>query len=247
MFSLEICYGYDKWGAEDLRMAEQEESAHPAPGIADQRRGQMLRAALDVISERGFADTRIADIADRIGISPALVIYYFKTKDQLLTEAIRHYEDTWYAEGQRRMDKLGTAAERLEEFVAMNLLPDRDPDLDGNWQLWLDFWAQAARNADVALVRRNYDERWREVIVSLVRAGQKAGEFSDIDPHPFSIFVSALLDGLTIQIALDDPVVDPMSAYELCMRYVADRLGFHWTPSGSGRMTAAAARTGAGR
>src|SRR5216683_412472 len=132
MFSLEICYGYDKWGAEDLRMAEQEESAHPAPGIADQRRGQMLRAALDVISERGFADTRIADIAERIGISPALVIYYFKTKDQLLTEAIRHYEDTWYAEGQRRMDKLGTAAERLEEFVAMNLLPDRDPDLAGS-------------------------------------------------------------------------------------------------------------------
>jgi len=84
-------------------MAEQEESAHAAPGIADQRRGQMLRAALDVITERGFADTRIADIAERIGISPALVIYYFKTKDQLLTEAIRHYEDTWYTEGKRRL------------------------------------------------------------------------------------------------------------------------------------------------
>ncbi len=52
-----------------------------AAGIADQRRDQMLSAALDVISERGFADTRIADIAERIGISPALVIYYFKTKD----------------------------------------------------------------------------------------------------------------------------------------------------------------------
>ena len=57
----------------------------------------MLRAALEVISERGFADTRIADVAERAGVSPALVIYYFKTKDQLLTEAIRHYEDTWYA------------------------------------------------------------------------------------------------------------------------------------------------------
>ena len=98
-----------------------------AAGIADQRRDQMLSAALDVISERGFADTRIADIAERIGISPALVIYYFKTKDQLLTEAIRHYEDTWYAEGKLRMDALPTAAARLEEFVAMNLLPDRRP------------------------------------------------------------------------------------------------------------------------
>jgi len=228
-------------------MTEQAESAPARPGIADQRRGQMLHAALDVISERGFADTRIADIAERIGISPALVIYYFKTKDQLLTEAIRHYEDTWYAEGQRRMAALPTAARRLEEFVAMNLLPDPDPDLESNWQLWLDFWAQAARNADVAVVRRKSDERWREVIVSLVRAGQEAGEFADVDAHPFSIFVSALLDGLTIQIALDDPVVDPVSAYELCMRYVADHLGFPWTPSHRERVTAPAVRAGAGR
>src|SRR5690242_20376394 len=161
--------GVEPGGSEPGRV----EPGQAGPGIADQRRGQMLRAALDVISERGFADTRIADIAERIGISPALVIYYFKTKDQLLTEAIRHYEDAWYAEGRRRMARLGSAAERLEEFVAMNLLPDPDPELDGtNWTLWLDFWAQAARNADVAAVRRKSDERWRDVIVSLVVAGQ---------------------------------------------------------------------------
>lgn len=192
----------------------------------------MLTAALDVISERGFADTRIADIAERIGISPALVIYYFKTKDQLLTEAIRHYEAAWYSEGKRRMDALPTSAKRLEEFVAMNLLPDSDPELDGNTQLWLDFWVQAARNADVAELRRTSDERWREVIVSLVRAGQAAGEFVSLDPHPFSIFISALLDGLTVQIALNDPVVDPVSAFELCMRHIASHLGFEWVPSG---------------
>lgn len=215
-------------------------------GIADQRRGQMLTAALDVISERGFAETRIADIAERIGISPALVIYYFKTKDQLLTEAIRHYEDVWYAEGKRRMDALPTSAKRLEEFVAMNLLPDSNPELDGDSQLWLDFWVQAARNPDVAVLRRESDERWREVIVSLVRAGQAAGEFASIDPHPFSIFVSALLDGLTVQIALDDPVVDPVSAFELCMRYAADHLDFEWAPSGRSYGNAAAKHAGTG-
>ncbi len=81
-----------------------------AAGTAEQRRAQMLAAALEVISERGFADTRIADVAERAGVSPALVIYYFKTKDQLLTEAIRHYDDSWYAVGQRRMAELSTAA-----------------------------------------------------------------------------------------------------------------------------------------
>jgi len=225
-------------------MTEQPERHEPAPGgpgIADQRRGQMLHAALEVISERGFADTRIADIAERIGISPALVIYYFKTKDQLLTEAIRYYEDAWYAECTRRMDQLATAADRLEELVAMMLLPDRDVVADDS-KLWLDFWAQAARNPDVASTRRKSDDRWRDVITSVVHAGQKAGEFADIDPVPFAVFLSALLDGLTIQVALDDPVVDPLSAYELCMRYIADRLGFQWTLGDRERGAASAAR-----
>ena len=228
-------------------MTEQAGRAAAGPGIANQRRGQMLHAALAVISERGFADTRIADIADRIGISPALVIYYFKTKDQLLTEAIRYYEDSWYADGKRRMDELPTAALRLEEFVAMNLLPNGDADLQSDWQLWLDFWVQAARNADVASVRSKSDERWREVLVALVLAGQEAGEFASIDPGSFAIFLSALLDGLTVQIALGDAVVDPVSAFELCMRYIADHLGFDWAPSGRAYGSIPMVPDGAGR
>ena len=119
-----------------------------APPIS--RREQMLRAALEVIAERGYADTRIADVAERTGISPALVIYYFKTKDQLLTEAIRYLENIWYADGQRRMAELPTAAARIEEIVAMSCLPEADAEPRSSWTLWLDFWALAARNPEVA-------------------------------------------------------------------------------------------------
>jgi AcrR family transcriptional regulator len=204
------------------------------PGTADQRREQMLHAALEVISARGYADTRIADVAERAGVSPALVIYYFKTKDQLLTEAIRYYEDNWYAVGQSRMAGLSTAAQRLEEFVAMSTLTDADPEPEGSWQLWLDFWAQAARNTEVAGVRQKSDERWRDIIAALVQTGQEAGEFREIDVASFAVYLSTLLDGLTIQIALNDPVVDSLRAFELSMRFVADQLGFNWTP-GRGR------------
>jgi hypothetical protein len=145
------------------------------------------------------------------------------------------------------MAELPTAARRLEEFVAMNLLPDGDQELASGWQLWLDFWVQAARNADVASVRQKSDERWREVIVSLVVTGQEAGEFAPVDPEPFAIFLSALLDGFTVQIALGDPVVDPMSAFELCMRYIADHLGFEWVPGGREHGAGRAAADGPGR
>ena len=203
---------------------------------AGERRQQMLRAALDVIVERGYADTRIADVAERTGTSPALVIYYFKTRDQLLTEAIRYSEDTWYAEYVRRMEEIPTAPGRLAELIAMFCLPGTDPAPRSEWLLWLDLWALSPRNPGVATVRRKFDERWRETISSTVLSGQESGEFSSaVDAAEFAVTLSALLDGMAVQIALEDPDVPPSRAYDLAMRYAAGQLGFTWDSSASGR------------
>ena len=201
-----------------------------SPGTADQRREQMLQAALEVMAERGYAETRIADVAERAGTSPALVIYYFKTKDQLLTEAIRYSEDNWYAAGTSRMAAIPTAAGQLEELVAMSCLPEADAEPNSSWGLWLDLWAQAVRHPEVAGVRQKFDERWRETISSLVLAGQEAGEFGPVDPADFAIALSALLDGFAVQIALSDTEVSPHRAFELSMRFAAKELGFDWAP-----------------
>ena len=199
-------------------------------GAGEQRRAQMLRAALEVIVERGYADTRIADVAERTGTSPALVIYYFKTRDQLLTEAIRYSEDSWYAEHLRRMEEIPTAAGRLTELIAMTCLPGTDPEPRSYWLLWLDLWALSPRSPGVAAVREKSDERWREAIRSIVLAGQEAGEFAPVDAEDFTITLSALLDGFAVQIALEDSLVPPPRAYDLAMRFAAGRLGFDWQP-----------------
>ena len=201
-------------------------------GTADQRREQMLRAAVEVIIERGYSDSRIADVAERAGTSPALVIYYFKTKDQLLTEAIRFAEDLWYEAGTLRMAAIPTAAGRLEEIVAMSCLPEEDPDSPNSWVLWLDLWAQALRHPEVATVRQKFDDRWRQTIYSLVVEGQEAGEFGPVDAADFAVMLSALLDGLAVQIVLGDPAADAAKAFELSMSFTAGQLGFAWTPGG---------------
>ena len=84
--------------------------------VADVRRDQMLVAAAHLIAERGFSDTRIADVAERVGASPALVIYYFGTKDSLLTEALRWSERSFYA-----------AVEDMLQQTPKLRGPDREP------------------------------------------------------------------------------------------------------------------------
>ena len=97
--------------------------------------------------------------------------------------------------------------------------------------MWLDLWALSPRSPGVAAVRQKSDERWREAIRSIVLAGQEAGEFAPVDADDFTITLAGLLDGLAVQIALEDPEVPPQRAYELAMRFAAGQLGFDWKPA----------------
>src|ERR1700745_1615595 len=207
------------------------EQAGNAAGRAEQGRGPMLRAAVEVIVERCYPDTRITDVAERAGASPALVIYYFKTRDQLLTEALRYSEDRWYATATGRMEAISTSAGQLEEFIAVMCLPEQEGGAEASWLLWLDLWAQSPRNPAVAAIRQKIDERWRETIRTLVLTGQEAGEFAAVDADDFAAAVSALLYGFVVPIALDDTAVGPARAFELSMQFASGRLGFRWNRS----------------
>ena len=213
-----------------------EEGKHPGGSDAtgDTRREEMLRAAIDVIGERGFADTRIADVAERAGSSPALVIYYFQTKDNLLTEAVRLAEDLWYDFGYRRMAAVSGAVERLEVIIDTSFQSAADVGFPDLGSLWVELWARSLRHPDVARVRQEFDARWRRVIADVVTQGQTSGEFAPIDPDEFATALSALIDGLAVQLALSDPAVDPPTALAIAMRYAADRLGVVWSPADRG-------------
>lgn len=188
----------------------------------------MLRAAAELIGERGFSDTRISDVARRAGASSALVIYYFSTKDRLLTEALRWSEDAFYAGVTRELDDLSTARERLELLVRRTCVPAGSAQSPGSWGLWFDLWAQALRHPEVAKDRIALDQRWRDTIAGVVRTGQEAGELGAVDAEEFGVTFAVLLDGLSIQVALRDPVVDPERAFGIAMDFAARELEVAW-------------------
>jgi AcrR family transcriptional regulator len=197
-----------------------------AEAVADQRRDQMLVAAAELIAERGFADTRIADVANRVGASPALVIYYFGTKDKLLTEALRYSEQSFYTVADDLLSSPSTMVGRLETLVRLTCVPQAKHEVAGAWGLWFDVWAQAFRHPEVKKDRLELDQRWRAMVADVVRAE----EIGVVDPEEFAVAFTALLDGLSIQVALGDPVVDSAVAYRIAMTFAARALSFAWQP-----------------
>ena len=203
--------------------------------VADVRRDQMLAAASTLIAERGFHDTRIADVAKRVGASPALVIYYFGTKDSLLTEALRWSERSFYAATEEMLHTTDKLRDRLGILIEWTLVADRQQNLTGDWGLWFDLWAQAFRHPEVKKNRAELDAQWRDLIKRVIQAGVDAGEIEPLDVETFAIMWGSLLDGLVVQVALDDPVVNVDRARAIVLGVAHKELGLSVAPSRSAR------------
>ncbi|MBB3605591.1 AcrR family transcriptional regulator [Mycolicibacterium sp. BK556] len=197
--------------------------ADPAPATENNeaRRIQMLRAAAELICERGFSETRISDVAKRAGVSSALVIYYFGTRDRLLVDALRYSEESFYEAAEQMLAEVPSLRDRLSLLIQWTCVPEGTNEIPGAWGLWFDLWAQAFRHDEVKAGRVELDARWRRMIVDAVESAELE---SDVDARIFALEFSALLDGLSIQVALEDPEVDSKVAYDIAMRFAEREL-----------------------
>jgi len=202
--------------------------AEPAPATENNegRRIQMLQAAAELICERGFSETRIADVAKRAGVSSALVIYYFGTRDRLLVDALRHSEESFYEAAETMLAEVSSLRERLSLLIRWTCVPEGDgaDEIPGAWGLWFDLWAQAFRHDEVKAGRIELDARWRRMIIDALDSAESGERNAKVDARMFALEFAALLDGLSIQVALEDPDVDSEVAYQIAMRFAEREL-----------------------
>ena len=196
------------------------------PKLTQKRRTQMLEAAAEVIGERGLCDTRIADVAKRAGLSPALVVYYFGSKEKLLTEALTYAEDLFYIEAFHDLTSITGASERMVRLIELACPPAESREVAGYWALWVELWSRALRDPEAARKREALDRRWRNTIAEVVVEGQRGGEFGPCDANRFATYLSALMDGLALQVSLRDSEVSSEWMREMCLNAAAQQLGF---------------------
>ena len=217
------------------------EAAPPTEGN-EARRQAMLQAAAELISERGFGETRIADVAKRAGTSSGLVIYYFGTRDRLLVDALRFSEEAFYDAATRLLGEVLDFRKRLSMLVEWSCVPQLPGEVSGAWGLWLDLWATALRHPEVREARVELDGRWRDLVERVVEDGQRAGDVGGIDTRRFALTFSVLLDGLATQVALGDNEITSDVAHDMAMEYAEQRLGL---PPGTRRAKSARTRRSA--
>jgi len=160
------------------------------------RREEILAAAEAEVTRRGFARTRVADVADALGCSSALIFYHFGTKEKLFAEALNHASE-------RDLRLLDEAVVKATDPVdgVRRILALYSPQGNANgWTLWVDAWSEALREPEMRETSRQLDVRWKDVLAEQIRAGNAAGIFTCADPDDAAWRLSALLDGLAVQV-----------------------------------------------
>lgn len=182
----------------------------PRPKITDVRREEIVRAALDVISQRGFQDTRVADIAERAGTSAPAVLYHFESKGEILDAVVSLAEDRFYEGVEATLADEGGPAARLVRFLESAARDDDGEATVAMWRVWLEIWTRALREPHSARTRQLLDRRWRGVLTDTIGEGIAQGAFSPaVDAARVALTLASLMDGLAVQFALGDADVGP--------------------------------------
>ncbi|MGI5348610.1 TetR/AcrR family transcriptional regulator [Streptomyces sp. CA-250714] len=194
---------------------------------AAQPRERLLATAMEMIAERGLDRLTMAALGREVGMSSGHLVYYFKTKDELLLQTLQWSEEQLGAERRAALARRIPARERLDALVEL-YLPDghRDP----HWALWLEVWNRSQSGDDEVRARQlELELSWHRDLVALLVEGMARGEFATVDADRFATRTRALLDGFGTHLVVGLPGVDRAQV----LGHVRDHFDESLTPGSS--------------
>jgi AcrR family transcriptional regulator len=187
----------------------------------EQRRTEILETTYQVVVERGFAATRVSDVASRLGVSTGLIHYHFDSKELLLAEALRYAAEQDIARLEQELDQAPTALAKLDTMFTFDMPEVGEP----SWMLWIDGWGEALRNPTMRRISQRLDLAWKDRLVAIIELGVDDGEFTCPDPQATAWRLSALLDGLGVQFTVHEGVLSRVQLLGYMRAAAAQELG----------------------
>jgi AcrR family transcriptional regulator len=159
-----------------------------------ERRQQILAAALAVFSERGFHGANVSDVAAAAGVSQGTIYWYFESKEELLTAAILSYFEQFEQDTLAGLRGYESAADKLRALGRS--MARLGQDMEGLFALFLEYWASSERREEAGAFWSAMLTEYKDVIVSIIQEGVERGEFRPVEAEPLVWAVMAAYDGL---------------------------------------------------
>lgn len=186
--------------------------------IKEERRRQIMDAALKVFATKGLAATMISDIAAAADLSYGLIYHYFHDKEELFLALVeRALQGTQYLT-ENVMAQLGTPWERL--YMLIGEMVEGAHATPEYFRIMLQAQLTEAPTSAVHALMTQYGGRIWGNVETLIRQGQEAGQVIDGDPRELVGLLIAIIQGLSLNQTVEflDPEAYPR--VETIMRFL---------------------------
>lgn len=161
----------------------------------EDRRDQLLKAALAALAETGIEQFTMAEVARRADVSPALVVHYFGDRDKLIEATFRQLVERVTSLPMKALAQGEEPEDRLRAFVVAHLDPGELSSESS--RAWLSFWGLALYTPALARLQRVHQER----MVSNLKHELRALVVPDA-VNRIAETIAALIDGFWLRAAL---------------------------------------------
>lgn len=195
--------------------------------ITEERRKQILSAAVKIFAVRGFANTKISDIASAADLSYGLVYHYFKTKDDIFTELIALAHNHFTGALAHAVEYEASPLEKIRIFTEAVAPPEPNEENAYFTNIILQAHISAILPETVKLIIDKTISKHNEIISSLIIEGQKLGQIIEGDPQQLAFTHYSMLCGMIVmQIIATDLTNCPISEMDpdTVMRVLKDPL-----------------------
>lgn len=164
--------------------------------IKDERREQILSAALKVFATRGFAATKISDIVRAGGMSHGLVYHYFKSKEEIFYELVTRA--IYYAGKSLVMvDEMPLSPLEKVRQTAKYILSGIDMGQESSYYFLIVVHASVIESTEKSKYLKD-SEVPVMTMVKILTQGQKEGDIKSGDPLEFATLFFSTILGLAV-------------------------------------------------
>ena len=191
-----------------------------AEAAKEVRRKQLIDATMRAIGRYGYASLTLTHVAGEAGLSPGIVNFYFKSKDQLLIATLENiaeeYSTFWQgaiAKG-RVSPAAGLAAMIDADFHASVCNAEKV-------SVWYAFWAEARNNATYQTLVMRLEQEYLKETEQLCARIVAEGGYEGVDAHQAAVGLNAMIDGLWFDCLMSPAKFDRQGAKRTCIAYLS--------------------------
>jgi len=164
--------------------------------IRDERRQQIIRAAVQVFAQQGLTAAKIADIAAEGDMSQGLIYRYFASKEEIFAAIVERGMESTLRMGQEATEHPGRPMEKLRWLVRQLVRGLWDSPAYG--LVMLDALTSQAVPEAIRDLGLKLALEFQSVLYHLIVEAQEAGEISrEDDAMELTVMVGACIEGLT--------------------------------------------------